>query len=87
MGLRSYISFYFYFLHIAKIYCICSGPPLSVAPLPNYEYGKGRGDYEDYGRGAPAPQDMDDPYARVLYRNRNVNSQSASRIHQQGSYT
>ena len=59
---------------------------MSVAPLPNYEYGKGRGDYEDYGRGAPAPQDMDDPYARVLYRNRNVNSQSASRIHQQGSY-
>lgn len=60
---------------------------MSVAPLHNYEL-KGRGDYEDY-RGEPQRQhyggESEDPYARVLYRNsRMPNSQSGSRLHQQG---
>merc|ERR1719354_1290470 len=75
------------------------GPPLSVAPLPKYDYGQGRGDYEDY-RGQQQQQqqlpqkglvhggggggEVEDPYARVLYRNsRMPNSQSGSRLHHQ----
>lgn len=60
----------------------CSGPPLSVAPLPPKfapVFG-GRGDYDEY-RG-----EVEDPYARVLYgqdRNRTKRlpqSQSQSRL-------
>jgi hypothetical protein len=63
------------------------GPPLSVAPLHKYDFGQGRGDYEDY-RGQPQPLahngEVEDPYARVLYRNsRMPNSQSGSRLHHQ----
>ena len=56
-----------------------------MAPLPKYDYGQGRGDYEDY-RGQQLQQlqqqhqqqqkglvhgggEVEDPYARVLYRN------------------
>jgi len=68
------------------------GAGLSVAPLTMYEHGKskGRGDYEDYRADVEYRGEMEDPYARVVYRNRIQTSQSGSRLHpqvpSQGSY-
>ena len=66
---------------------ICAGAGLSVAPLTMYEHGKskGRGDYEDYRADVEYRGEMEDPYARVVYRNRIQTSQSGSRLHPQGT--